>query len=69
MAPGDAEDIRTRLRRALPPAMKARDQTTVAARRSAARGYQDAGQSGHAERLRAEADLLSGYLNDPDTPT
>ena len=29
------EDIRTRLRRALPAAMKARDQTTVAALRSA----------------------------------
>jgi uncharacterized protein YqeY len=150
MAPGDAEDIRTRLRRALPPAMKARDRTTVAAlrsalaaidnaeavevtntpppgpapsiaadqappaaerstpasegtpvagavlglgageverrkltaaemeaivrrevadRRSAARAYQGAGQSGHAQRLRAEADLLGSYLDDPDTPT
>jgi uncharacterized protein len=169
MAPGHAEDIRTRLRRALPAAMKARDRTTVAAlrsalaaidnaeavevntpppatrpqpapsaatdegpgtpapatpgtgatreagatqvaggsraggspvagavvglgageverrrltatemeaivrrevteRRTAARAYRDAGRSDHAERLRAEADRLSSYLSDPDTP-
>jgi uncharacterized protein YqeY len=34
-APGDANDLRARLRRALPPAIKARDQTAVAALRSA----------------------------------
>jgi uncharacterized protein YqeY len=142
-APGDANDLRARLRRALPPAIKARDQTAVAAlrsalaaidnaeavqagnppppapaadegpgptaggasetpvagavagvgageverrrltaaeteaivrrevseRRTAARAYQEAGRPEQAERLRAEAELLVGYLGDPETPT
>jgi uncharacterized protein len=35
----------------------------VAGRRSAAHEYERAGQSAHAERLRAEAELLSAYLD------
>jgi uncharacterized protein len=136
-APGDANDLRARLRRALPAALKARDQPAVAAlrsalaaidnaeavevgnpppaapaadegpgptagaapvagavvgvgageverrrltaaemeaivrrevteRRTAARAYQQAGRPEHAERLRAEADLLGGYLGDSE---
>jgi uncharacterized protein len=37
----------------------------VAERQTAARAYERAGQSGHAERLRAEAEVLSAYLGDP----
>lgn len=37
----------------------------VAERLTAARAYERAGQSGHAERLRAEAEVLSAYLGDP----
>ena len=48
--------------------MEAIVQREVAERRTAARAYKDAGQSRHAERLQAEADLLSSYLGDPDTP-
>jgi uncharacterized protein YqeY len=40
----------------------------VAERRTAARAYEDAGQSRYAERLRAEAELLGRYLRDPGTP-
>ena len=40
-------------------------QQEVAERRTAARAYEDAGQSHHAERLQAEADLLSSYLRNP----
>jgi hypothetical protein len=48
--------------------MEAIVQREVAERRTAARAYQDAGQSRYAERLQAEADLLSSYLRDPDPP-
>jgi uncharacterized protein len=41
----------------------------VAERRAAARAYEGVGQSRYAERLRAEADLLGAYLDDPDPPT
>jgi uncharacterized protein YqeY len=37
----------------------------VAERQTAARAYEHAGRSGHAERLRAEAEVLSAYLGDP----
>lgn len=37
----------------------------VAERQTAARAYERAGRSGHAERLRAEAEVLSAYLGDP----
>jgi hypothetical protein len=37
----------------------------VAERQTAARAYERAGQSEHAERLRAEAEVLSAYLGDP----
>ncbi len=37
----------------------------AAERQTAARAYDGAGQSGHAERLRAEAEVLSTYLADP----
>jgi hypothetical protein len=40
----------------------------VAERRTAARAYEDAGQSRHAQRLQAEAELLSSYLRDPAPP-
>jgi uncharacterized protein YqeY len=43
-------------------------QREVAERRTAARAYEDAGQSRYAERLRAEAELLGSYLRDPGTP-
>jgi len=46
--------------------MEAIVQREVAERRTAARAYKDAGQSRYAERLQAEADLLSSYLRDPD---
>jgi uncharacterized protein YqeY len=48
--------------------MEAIVQREVAERRTAARAYKDAGQSRYAERLQAEADLLSSYLRDPDPP-
>jgi hypothetical protein len=51
--------------------MEAIVQREVAERRTAARAYRaykDAGQSRRAERLQAEADLLSSYLRDPDPP-
>jgi hypothetical protein len=48
--------------------MEAIVQREVAERRTAARAYKDAGQSRRAERLQAEADLLSSYLRDPDPP-
>ena len=37
----------------------------AAERQTAARAYERAGQSGHAERLRAEAEVLSSCLADP----
>jgi uncharacterized protein YqeY len=37
----------------------------AAERQTAAGAYERAGQSGHAERLRAEAEVLSAYLGDP----
>jgi hypothetical protein len=43
-------------------------QREVAERRTAARAYEDAGQSRYAERLRAEAELLGSYLRDPGAP-
>jgi uncharacterized protein YqeY len=46
--------------------MEAIVQREVAERRTAARAYKDAGQSRYAERLQADADLLSSYLRDPD---
>ena len=39
----------------------------VAERQTAAHAYERAGQSGPAERLRAEAEVLEAYLDDPDT--
>ena len=48
--------------------MEAIVQREVAERRTAARAYKDAGQSRRAERLQAEADLLSSNLRDPDPP-
>jgi uncharacterized protein YqeY len=39
-------------------------QREVAERWTAARAYEDTGQARHAERLRAEADLLGSYLRD-----
>jgi hypothetical protein len=48
--------------------MEAIVQREVAERRTAARAYEDAGQSRYAERLQAEVDLLSSYLGDPDPP-
>jgi uncharacterized protein len=40
----------------------------VVDRRTTARAYEDAGQAGRAQRLREEADLLGGYLREPDGP-
>jgi uncharacterized protein len=48
--------------------MEAIVQREVAERRTAARADKDAGQSRRAERLQAEADLLSSCLRDPDPP-
>ena len=49
---------RERMRAALPVAMKARDAVAVAAR-----GYDEAGRPDRAQRLRAEAEVLSAYLD------
>jgi len=40
----------------------------VVDRRAAARSYEDAGEAGRAQRLREEADVLGGYLREPDRP-
>ncbi len=37
----------------------------VAERQAAAEAYERAGQPGHAEGLRAEAEVLSAYLDEP----
>jgi uncharacterized protein len=53
-------------RRALTPAeVQAIVREEVAERQTAAHGYERAGQSAHAERLRAEAEVLSAFLDDP----
>ena len=53
-------------RRALTPAeTEAIVRGEVAERRTAAHAYERAGLSGRAERLRAEADVLSAHLDDP----
>jgi uncharacterized protein YqeY len=53
-------------RRTLTPAeMEAIVREEAAERQTAARAYERVGHSGHAERLRAEAEVLSAYLGDP----
>ena len=54
-------------RRTLTPAQtQAIVRQEVAERQTAAHAYARAGQSGPAERLRAEAEVLRAYLDDPD---
>lgn len=54
-------------RRTLTPAeTQAIVRQEVAERQTAAQAYERAGQSGPAERLRAEAEVLRAYLDDPD---
>jgi uncharacterized protein len=53
-------------RRALTPAeVETIVRGEVAERRAAAHAYERAGQSGRAQRLRAEAEVLSAYLAEP----
>jgi uncharacterized protein len=53
-------------RRTLTPAeVQAIVRGEVAERRTAAEAYARAGQTGYAERLRAEAEVLSAYLDEP----
>ena len=45
------------------PEMEALVRREVDERQAVARTYMEAGQPSHAERLHAEAEVLSGYLN------